>query len=207
MPIMDGLEACDKITEFYKRPHLAKPLAQFAVASDVSDSVDINSLQKKNTMPLIFAFTGDQSVLDTFHSDLRRARAASLSMIPTSTGAAKAVGLVMPELSGKLDGTAIRVPTPNVSVVDLTVQLNRPGSYEDIMSKLKSASESELKGVLGYTDLEVVSNDFLGDSRSSIVDAGAGIAMSNNFVKIVSWYDNEWGYSCRVLDLVAHIHN
>ena len=163
---------------------------------------------QQGLMTTVHASTATQTVVDGVSmKNWRLGRSAMQNIIPSSTGAAKAVGRVIPELNGKLTGMAFRVPTPNVSVVDLTVQLNRPGSYEDIMSKLKSASESELKGVLGYTDLEVVSNDFLGDSRSSIVDAGAGIAMSNNFVKIVSWYDNEWGYSCRVLDLVAHIHN
>jgi glyceraldehyde 3-phosphate dehydrogenase len=137
--------------------------------------------------------------------DWRGGRGASQNIIPSSTGAAKAVGKVIPELNGKLTGMAFRVPTTNVSVVDLTVNLAKSASYEDICDAIKRASEGELKGILGYTDEAVVSQDFVGDARTSIFDADAGIALTDKFVKLVSWYDNEWGYSSKVLDLVAHI--
>ncbi|KAL9322103.1 hypothetical protein ACSQ67_010156 [Phaseolus vulgaris] len=140
-----------------------------------------------------------------FYEGLARGRGASQNIIPSSTGAAKAVGKVLPELNGKLTGMAFRVPTPNVSVVDLTCRLKKNASYEDVKSAIKYASEGPLKGILGYTDEDVVSNDFVGDSRSSIFDAKAGIALSSSFVKLVSWYDNEWGYSNRVLDLIEHM--
>ncbi|MEL7442793.1 MAG: type I glyceraldehyde-3-phosphate dehydrogenase, partial [Pseudomonadota bacterium] len=130
---------------------------------------------------------------------------AGQNIIPSSTGAAKAVGKVIPELNGKLTGMAFRVPTPNVSVVDLTVNLAKPASYDEICAAMKEASEGELKGIMGYTEDAVVSNDFLGDARTSVFDATAGIALTDTFVKLVSWYDNEWGYSNKVLDLVAHI--
>ena len=137
--------------------------------------------------------------------DWRGGRGAGQNIIPSSTGAAKAVGKVIPELNGKLTGMAFRVPTPNVSVVDLTVNLAKPASYEEICAAMKEASEGELKGIMGYTEDAVVSNDFLGDARTSVFDATAGIALTDTFVKLVSWYDNEWGYSNKVLDLVAHI--
>ena len=132
-------------------------------------------------------------------------RAASGNIIPSSTGAAKAVGKVIPELNGKLTGMSLRVPTLNVSVVDLTVRLEKEASYEEICNAMKEASEGELKGILGYTNEDVVSSDFIGDSRTSIFDEKAGIQLSPNFVKVVSWYDNEWGYSNKVLELVAHM--
>ena len=132
-------------------------------------------------------------------------RGAGQNIIPSSTGAAKAVGKVIPELNGKLTGMAFRVPTPDVSVVDLTVNLAKPATYEEICAVMKAASEGELKGILGYTEDAVVSNDFLGDARTSVFDADAGIALTDTFVKVVSWYDNEWGYSNKVLDLVQHI--
>jgi glyceraldehyde 3-phosphate dehydrogenase len=137
--------------------------------------------------------------------DWRGGRGAGQNIIPSSTGAAKAVGKVIPELNGKLTGMAFRVPTPNVSVVDLTVNLAKPASYDEICAAMKEASEGELKGIMGYTEDAVVSNDFLGDARTSVFDATAGIALTDTFVKLVSWYDNEWGYSNKVLDLVAHI--
>ena len=137
--------------------------------------------------------------------DWRGGRGAGQNIIPSSTGAAKAVGKVLPELNGKLTGMAFRVPTPNVSVVDLTVRLEKSGSYEDIKAALKAASEGPMNGILGYTEDDVVSNDFIGDARSSIFDAKAGIALSDKFVKLVSWYDNEWGYSNRVVDLIKHM--
>ena len=137
--------------------------------------------------------------------DWRGGRGAGQNIIPSSTGAAKAVGKVLPELNGKLTGMAFRVPTPNVSVVDLTVRLEKRGSYEEIKAAIKAASQGPMHGILGYTEDDVVSNDFVGDSRSSIFDAKAGIALSDNFVKLVSWYDNEWGYSNRVVDLIKHM--
>jgi len=137
--------------------------------------------------------------------DWRAGRAASVNIIPSSTGAAKAVGLVLPALKGVITGMAFRVPTINVSVVDLTIKTNKSVSYKDLCKVVKNASENELKGILGYTDEQVVSQDFLHDDRSSIFDAGAGIGLNGNFHKVVSWYDNEWGYSNRVLDLAVHI--
>jgi glyceraldehyde 3-phosphate dehydrogenase len=144
--------------------------------------------------------------LDFPHKDLRRARAAALSMIPTSTGAAKAIYLAIPELKGKLDGFAMRVPTPNVSVVDLVVQVEKPASVEEVNGALKSASQAgRLKGYLGYTEEELVSSDFKGDPHSSIVDSRLTRVINGNMVKVIAWYDNEWGYSCRVRDLIHYI--
>ena len=137
--------------------------------------------------------------------DWRGGRAAAGNIIPSSTGAAKACALVIPEVKGKLTGMAFRVPTLDVSVVDLTVKLGKATTYEDICAKVKAASEGELKGILGYTDEDVVSSDFLTDPRTSIFDAKAGIMLNETFVKLVSWYDNEWGYSNKVLDLIAHM--
>ncbi|KAA3475492.1 Glyceraldehyde-3-phosphate dehydrogenase-2C cytosolic [Gossypium australe] len=137
--------------------------------------------------------------------DWRGGRAASFNIIPSSTGAAKAVGKVLPALNGKLTGMAFRVPTVDVSVVDLTVRLEKAASYEDIKAAIKKESETNLKGILGYVDEDLVSTDFVGDSRSSIFDAKAGIALSDKFVKLVAWYDNEWGYSTRVIDLIRHM--
>ncbi|KAL4568256.1 hypothetical protein LXL04_023864 [Taraxacum kok-saghyz] len=137
--------------------------------------------------------------------DWRGGRAASFNIIPSSTGAAKAVGKVLPALNGKLTGMAFRVPTVDVSVVDLTARLEKPASYDEIKAAIKAEAEGSLKGILGYTEDDVVSTDFVGDSRSSIFDAKAGIALNNNFVKVVSWYDNEWGYSNRVVDLIRHM--
>ena len=137
--------------------------------------------------------------------DWRGGRGASSNIIPSSTGAAKAVGKVLPELEGKLTGMAFRVPTSDVSVVDLTVKLEKDATYDEICEAIKSASENELKGILGYTEDAVVSTDFIGDSTSSVFDAKAGIALNSNFVKLVSWYDNEWGYSTRVIDLIEHM--
>ena len=157
-------------------------------------------------MTTVHATTATQKTVDgPSHKDWRGGRGASQNIIPSSTGAAKAVGKVIPALNGKLTGMAIRVPTPNVSVVDLTVNLAKPTTYEAICEAMKEASEGELKGILGYTEDAVVSNDFLGDARTSIFDADAGIALTDTFVKVVSWYDNEWGYSNKVLDLVQHI--
>ena len=158
------------------------------------------------TMTTIHSYTNDQVILDFPHKDLRRARAAGLSMIPTSTGAAKAVYLAIPELKGKLDGFAMRVPTPNVSVVDLVVWVEKPTTVEEVNNALKAASEGgPLKGYLGYETNELVSIDFRGDPRSSIVDAPMTRVVAGNCVKVISWYDNEWGYSCRVHDLINYI--
>jgi glyceraldehyde 3-phosphate dehydrogenase len=154
------------------------------------------------SMTTIHSYTNDQKLLDLPHKDLRRARAAALSMIPTSTGAAKALHLVIPELKGKLDGYAMRVPTPNVSVVDLTVMTEKPASVESVNAALKAASEGALKGILEYTEDELVSVDFRGNPHSSIVDAGYTRVVGSNCVKVLAWYDNEWGYSCRCRDLV-----
>ncbi|KAI8553203.1 hypothetical protein RHMOL_Rhmol06G0326000 [Rhododendron molle] len=157
-------------------------------------------------MTTVHATTATQKTVDgPSMKDWRGGRGAAQNIIPSSTGAAKAVGKVLPELNGKLTGMAFRVPTPNVSVVDLTCRLEKSASYEDVKAAIKNASEGPLLGILGYTDEDVVSNDFLGDSRSSIFDAKAGIGLSASFMKLVSWYDNEWGYSNRVLDLIEHM--
>jgi glyceraldehyde 3-phosphate dehydrogenase len=157
-------------------------------------------------MTTIHAVTATQKTVDAPSlKDWRGGRGAAQNIIPSSTGAAKAVGKVIPELNGKLTGMAFRVPTPDVSAVDLTVRLEKGASYEDIKAAMKAASEGELKGILGYTEDAVVSTDFLGDPRTSIFDAGAGIALSDNFVKVVSWYDNEMGYSYKVCDLILHM--
>ena len=157
-------------------------------------------------MTTVHATTNTQKTVDAPSAkDWRGGRAAAGNIIPSSTGAAKAVGKVIPSLNGKLTGMAFRIPTLNVSVVDLTCRLEKPASYDEIKAALKKASETELKGILGYTEDEVVSSDFIGDARTSIFDAKAGISLNNNFVKLVSWYDNEWGYSCKVLELIAHM--
>ncbi|XVE98990.1 hypothetical protein REPUB_Repub03eG0157400 [Reevesia pubescens] len=157
-------------------------------------------------MTTVHATTATQKTVDgPSMKDWRGGRGAAQNIIPSSTGAAKAVGKVLPELNGKLTGMAFRVPTSNVSVVDLTCRLQKSASYEDVKAVIKYAAEGPLKGILGYTEEDVVSNDFVGDSRSSIFDAKAGIGLSASFMKLVSWYDNEWGYSNRVLDLIEHI--
>ncbi|PWC09606.1 type I glyceraldehyde-3-phosphate dehydrogenase [Brenneria roseae subsp. americana] len=157
-------------------------------------------------MTTVHATTATQKTVDgPSHKDWRGGRGASQNIIPSSTGAAKAVGKVIPELNGKLTGMAFRVPTPNVSVVDLTARLEKPASYKEICAAIKAAAEGELKGVLGYTEDDVVSTDFNGEKLTSVFDAKAGIALNDNFVKLVSWYDNETGYSNKVLDLIAHI--
>jgi glyceraldehyde 3-phosphate dehydrogenase len=169
------------------------------VAQVINDKFKIVS----GTMTTIHSYTNDQVILDFPHKDLRRARAAALSMIPTSTGAAKALSLVIPSLKGKLDGFSMRVPTPNVSVVDLVAFVEKATTVEAVNAALKAASEAgPLKGYLGYTEEELVSSDFKGDSRSSIVDAKMTRVVAGNCVKVIAWYDNEWGYSCRVRDLI-----
>lgn len=159
----------------------------------------------KGSMTTIHSYTNDQPILDFPHKDLRRARAAAVNMIPTSTGAAKAIGLVMPQLKGKLDGYAMRVPTPDVSVVDFVAMVEKKTTTEEVNSALKSAAEGELKGILAYTEEPVVSSDMLHNSNSSIVDAGLTKVLDGNLLKVVAWYDNEWGYSSRVVDLIAFL--
>jgi glyceraldehyde 3-phosphate dehydrogenase len=157
-------------------------------------------------MTTVHATTATQKTVDAPSAkDWRGGRAAAGNIIPSSTGAAKAVGKVIPQLNGKLTGMAFRVPTLNVSVVDLTVNLAKPATYSEIKAAMKEASEGELKGILGYTEEDVVSSDFNGDARTSIFDAKAGIALTDTFVKVVSWYDNEWGYSVKILDLIAYM--
>jgi len=157
-------------------------------------------------MTTIHSYTNDQVILDFPHKDLRRARAAALSMIPTTTGAAKALKLVIPELGGKLDGFSMRVPTPNVSVVDLVAFVEKKTTKEEVNATLKAASESgPLKGYLGYEENELVSSDFKGNPLSSIVDSLMTLVVGGNCVKVISWYDNEWGYSCRVRDLITYL--
>jgi len=161
---------------------------------------------KDGLMTTVHAMTATQKTVDgPSAKDWRGGRGAGQNIIPSSTGAAKAVGKVIPALNGKLTGMAFRVPTPNVSVVDLTVNLNKPASYEEICLAMKTAAEGELSGVLGYTEDQVVSNDFVGETCTSVFDAKAGIALTDTFVKVVTWYDNEIGYSNKVLDLVAHV--
>jgi len=172
------------------------------IAKVINDEFKIVS----GTMTTIHSYTNDQVILDFPHKDLRRARAAAINMIPTSTGAAKALKLVIPDLAGKLDGFAMRVPTPNVSVVDLVAWVEKKTTKEEVNAVLKKASESgPLKGYLGVEEGELVSSDFKGDSRSSIVDAPMTLVVAGNCVKVISWYDNEWGYSCRVRDLIHYI--
>jgi glyceraldehyde 3-phosphate dehydrogenase len=154
-------------------------------------------------MTTIHSYTNDQNVLDVFHADLRRARSAGQNIIPTSTGAARALALVIPELKGKFDGFSLRVPTPTVSVIDFVAVTSRPVSAESANEALRAAADGRLKGLLGYTDEELVSMDFKGDNRSSIIDAASTMATGDRLLKVIAWYDNEWGYSCRVADLAA----
>jgi len=160
---------------------------------------------KRGWMTTVHSYTNDQRVLDLIHKDKRRARAAALNIVPTTTGAAKAVGLVLPHLKGRLDGFAVRVPTPNVSMVDLVVELEKSTTAEEINEAFRQAAAGSLKGILGVSDEELVSSDFLRDSRSSIVDAPLTRVMDGDFAKVVAWYDNEWGYSARVVDLIKYM--
>jgi glyceraldehyde 3-phosphate dehydrogenase (phosphorylating) len=171
----------------------------------VAKVVDENFRIKKGAMTTIHSYTNDQRILDLPHKDLRRARAAALSIIPTTTGAAKAVGLVLPQLKGKLDGFAMRVPTPNVSLVDLVVFVEKPTTAEEVNAAFKLAAEGPLKGILEYCEEDLVSVDFRGNPRSSIVDAGFTKVIDGDCVKVTAWYDNEWGYSCRVQDLINFV--
>jgi len=160
---------------------------------------------KRGLMTTVHSYTNDQQILDLPHKDYRRARAAGVSIIPTTTGAAKAVSLVLPELKGKLNGFAMRVPTPNVSVVDLVVELEKDATVEEINAELKAAADGELKGILAYSDEPLVSIDYNHDPHSSSVDGLSTMVIEGNMVKVVSWYDNEWGYSNRVVDLAAYV--
>ncbi|HLI52207.1 MAG TPA: type I glyceraldehyde-3-phosphate dehydrogenase, partial [Thermomicrobiaceae bacterium] len=153
----------------------------------------------------VHSYTGDQMLLDGLHRDLRRARSAAQNIVPTTTGAARALALVIPDLKGKFDGFSLRVPTPTVSIVDFVADLERPATTESLNAAFKEASESELVGILDYTEEPLVSTDFRGDSHSAIVDGLSTMVVGENMVKIVSWYDNEWGYSCRVADLANEI--
>jgi len=171
------------------------------VAKVLNDLVGID----KGFMTTIHAYTGDQPTLDTLHKDLYRARAAAISMIPTSTGAAKAVGLVLPELQGRLDGTAIRVPTPNVSVVDFKFVSKRETTKDEVNAAIKAASQSSLKGILEYNEDPIVSSDVVGNSHSCIFDASWTSAIGGNMIKVLGWYDNEYGYSSRTADLISKI--
>ena len=159
----------------------------------------------KGLMTTVHSVTNDQQMLDMPHRDLRRGRSGNMSIIPTTTGAAKAVFVVLPELEGKLNGMAMRVPTPNVSVVDLVVNIGKSATAEEVNNTLKNASQGPLKGILGYSELPLVSVDFNGNSHSSIVDAPSTMVIGDNMIKVVAWYDNEWGYSSRVVDLVSYI--
>jgi glyceraldehyde 3-phosphate dehydrogenase len=159
----------------------------------------------KGLMTTIHSYTNDQKILDAPHKDLRRARAAAVSQIPTTTGAAKAVGLVIPELKGRIDGFSVRVPTPDVSIVDFVAVLKKTAAAEEINAAFKAAEAGPLKGILGTTDEPLVSCDFLGDSRSSIVDLLSTKVVDGNLAKVIAWYDNEWGYSCRLVDLAKYI--
>jgi len=159
----------------------------------------------RGMMTTIHSYTNDQKILDLAHKDLRRARAAALNIIPTTTGAAKAVALVIPDLKGKFDGMALRVPTPTVSIVDFVATVEKPTTVEELNAAFKEASEGKLKGILGFTTEPLVSMDFKGDSRSSIVDGELTMAMGGTMIKIIAWYDNEWGYSCRTADLAAKL--
>ncbi len=162
---------------------------------------------KRGLMTTVHSYTNDQRILDLPHKDLRRARAAALNIIPTTTGAAKAVALVLPQLKGKLSGMALRVPTPDVSITDLVADLDKNATVEEVNKALKDSAEGELKGIMDYTEEPVVSMDFKGDCHSSIVDALSTMVIDNNMVKVVAWYDNEWAYSNRVVDLAVYVAN
>ena len=156
-------------------------------------------------MTTVHSYTNDQNVLDVFHKDLRRARSAGQNIIPTTTGAARALALVIPELKGKFDGFSLRVPTPTVSIIDFVAVTSRPVSAESANAALKAAADGPMQGLLGYTEEELVSMDFKGDDRSSIIDAPSTMVTGGNLLKVIAWYDNEWGYSCRVADLAAFV--
>ncbi|MEZ6194494.1 MAG: type I glyceraldehyde-3-phosphate dehydrogenase [Planctomycetota bacterium] len=194
----DTLKASDKIIS--NASCTTNCLGPFAKV--LNDSFGISH----GLMTTVHAYTNDQRILDVLHKDLRRARAAAQNIIPTSTGAAKAVGLVIPALKGKLHGMAMRVPVADGSVVDLVAQLNRDVTVDEVNAALRAAAEGPMKGILGYTEDPIVSSDVVGDSHSSLIDGASTMVMSGNMVKVVSWYDNEWGYSNRVCDLAKRIH-
>jgi glyceraldehyde 3-phosphate dehydrogenase len=160
---------------------------------------------KRGLMNTIHSYTNDQNVLDVAHKDPRRARSAGQNIIPTTTGAAKALALVIPELKGKFDGFSLRVPTPTVSVVDFTAELEKPATVEELNAAFRAAAAGPMKGILGVEDGQLVSMDFKGDERSSIIDAPSTMSLGGSFIKVIAWYDNEWGYSCRVADLVKYM--
>jgi glyceraldehyde 3-phosphate dehydrogenase len=209
----DNLEDVDATVVLGVNDHMLKPGLQFVsnascttnclapVAKVLNDSFGI----KRGLMNTIHSYTNDQIILDAPHKDLRRARAAALSMIPTKTGAAKAIGLVIPELEGKLDGFAVRVPTPDGSLVDLTVELGRKVTKDEINAAMKAAADGPMKGILQYLDEPLVSTDIIGNTHSSIYDSLMTKIIDGNFVKILAWYDNEVGYSHRLADMVARI--
>ena len=160
---------------------------------------------ERGLMNTIHSYTNDQRILDVAHKDPRRARAAGLNIIPTTTGAAKALALVIPDLKGKFDGFSLRVPTPTVSVVDFTVDLTRPTTVDEVNAAFRDAAAGSLKGILGVSDEPLVSTDFRGDARSSIVDGASTMVIGGTLLKVLAWYDNEWGYSCRVADLISFV--
>jgi glyceraldehyde 3-phosphate dehydrogenase len=160
---------------------------------------------KRGLMNTIHSYTNDQRILDVAHKDPRRARSAGQNIIPTTTGAARALALVIPDLKGRFDGFSLRVPTPTVSVVDFTAELERPASVEELNAAFRAADDGPLAGILGVSDEPLVSSDFRGDSRSSIIDSASTMSLGGDFVKVIAWYDNEWGYSCRVADLVGYV--
>lgn len=174
-------------------------LAPFAKVLDEKFGIE------KGLMTTIHSYTNDQQILDKTHTDLRRARAAGMSIIPTTTGAAKAVALVLPNLKGKLNGFSVRIPTPQVSMVDLVCDLKKTVTVDEVNNALKAASEGELKGILGYSEEPLVSIDYKGEELSSVIDALSTMVISGNMVKVVSWYDNEWGYSSRTVDLLNYV--
>jgi glyceraldehyde 3-phosphate dehydrogenase len=173
----------------------------------IAKIIDEKFIIKRGLMTTIHSYTNDQRILDLPHKDLRRARAGALSMIPTTTGAAKAVGLVLPKLKGRLDGMAIRVPTPNVSLVDLVADVERDVTVESVNAALREASNGPLKGIMEYSEEPLVSIDLNGNPHSAIVDASLTRVLEGNMVKVLAWYDNEWGYSCRLKDLILYIKN
>jgi glyceraldehyde 3-phosphate dehydrogenase len=196
-----NLDAYEKGTQFVSNASCTTNCLA-PVAKVLNDKFGITD----GLMTTVHATTATQKTVDAPSAkDWRGGRAAAGNIIPSSTGAAKAVGKVIPQLNGKLTGMAFRVPTLNVSVVDLTVNLAKPATYAEICAAMKDASENELKDILGYTEEDVVSSDFIGETCTSVFDAKAGIALTGTFVKVVSWYDNEWGYSCKVLDLIVHM--
>jgi glyceraldehyde 3-phosphate dehydrogenase len=160
---------------------------------------------RRGLMNTIHSYTNDQRILDVAHKDPRRARSAGQNIIPTTTGAAKALALVIPDLKGRFDGFSLRVPTPTVSVVDFTAELARPASVEELNAAFRAAAAGPMAGILGVSDEPLVSTDFRGDSRSAIIDAPSTMSLGGDFVKVIAWYDNEWGYSCRVADLVGYV--